>query len=169
MKKYFVKCLPYWWQQSARGDAEFMIYKGESYRHIPELCKKDHELYTFIQQDGAERGYHEKWEDLTPARYFLCSKEVCIDDEFYSQDGVLRNQATTINHGYIYNGGAIRFDQDKCFKIIGMISNETTWLKEGDQLDEDEVKKINVPEWVKELLKLGHERYKIKGPCGHFH
>lgn len=47
------------------------------------------------------------------------------------------------------------------FKILGPISPQAAWVKEGDEFDEDEWRKtdfINRP-----------SIWQIKGPCGHFH
>jgi len=70
-------------------------------------------------------------------------------------------------------------ENDLPFQVIGEISPEATWVKEGDEFDESSVsevwqgtdnvvgtdagpddyyKNLNHPSW-----------FKIKGPCGHFH
>ena len=50
------------------------------------------------------------------------------------------------------------------FKVIGEISPDATWVKEGDEFDESD---IDHGGWVDEDLKT--ILIKIKGPCGHFH
>lgn len=44
--------------------------------------------------------------------------------------------------------------------VIGTVSDEATWVAEGDQFEEDQLSECWIPE-----IKL----IKIKGPCGHFH
>lgn len=75
-----------------------------------------------------------------------------------------------------------------CFKVLGEISPDATWITIGDRVNEEDIKlsyysnsspiaspndKISL-EWFQELQKLGVEKkyspvYKIKGLCGHFH
>lgn len=58
---------------------------------------------------------------------------------------------------------------------IGLISPDATWVKEGDEFDEDEVEEWQYTEkgWYLPLFLSSVRglaiRYKIKGPCGHFH
>lgn len=56
---------------------------------------------------------------------------------------------------------------DGYFKVIGEISPEATWVKEGDEFEEDEIAGlVALSAYDFDSNKLG---YMIKGPCGHFH
>jgi hypothetical protein len=108
-------------------------------------------------------------------KLFLCSRDIQVGDEVQNGDGELckiPNEADLRNakeHGF--------------FKILGEISPEATWVKEGDDFDEEEIEfwdktedhptdKSYLHKWLKEgrvdyVLKYFY--FKILGPCKHFH
>lgn len=54
------------------------------------------------------------------------------------------------------------------FKVLGEISPEATWVKEGDEFEDFQLRKVfenNI--FDKTVFDTGI--YKILGPCGHFH
>ena len=54
-------------------------------------------------------------------------------------------------------------------KRIGQISSDAlSYVKEGMEYEEDQVKRVNVSHRPPQHYKDYHY-YKIKGPCGHFH
>ena len=79
----------------------------------------------------------------------------------------------------------------ECFKVMGLISPEATWVKEGDEFEEDQIKICVDPDnqdnWYVDvpsgkyhdddpippsrdnLYTDGTKIVYIKGPCGHFH
>lgn len=61
-------------------------------------------------------------------------------------------------------GGNEAVDSKNCFKVVGEISPEATWVREGDEFDEDEV----TEPMFKDVGSFKKYCY-IKGPCGHFH
>jgi hypothetical protein len=65
---------------------------------------------------------------------------------------------------------------DQAFKVIGEISPEAIWVKEGDEFDEDEVHVVGENSWgERQSIDLYKETdnpkiyCEIKGPCGYFH
>lgn len=85
--------------------------------------------------------------------------------------------------GFVYNGSALRFKIEFCFKVIGLISPEATWVKKGNEFDEGEIEleyhisapPPNIDYRVRKSYYntvTDNKKYvivKIKGPCGHFH
>lgn len=61
------------------------------------------------------------------------------------------------------------WEKDVTFKVIGAISPEAAWIKEGDEFDETEVHRCFVHENVSTLSHPMKRKVQIKGPCGHFH
>lgn len=70
--------------------------------------------------------------------------------------------------------------QSQLFKVIGPISPEATWVKEGDEFDKTQLlvlewggssirKHINMIDFS--TLKMGttYPKIFVKGLCGHFH
>lgn len=66
--------------------------------------------------------------------------------------------------------------ESECFKIIGEISPEATWVKEGDEFEEKDIKIVGENTWG-ELHPLSSYKStdtpkiycEIKGLCDHFH
>lgn len=69
----------------------------------------------------------------------------------------------------------------ECYKVIGLISPEATWVKEGDEFEEEETVFYLLSTDLKEqemsykqiqaFVGRSHKNVgiKLKGPCGHFH
>jgi hypothetical protein len=80
---------------------------------------------------------------------------------------------------------------NQCYKVIGIVSPDATWIKEGMEFDQDEIEIVPLrtrSEWLYQdrnyqpyerevAIKERYEKYcetapkkvMIKGPCGHFH
>jgi hypothetical protein len=92
----------------------------------------------------------------------LCSRDVSLHEECWlDNEKVIPNQ--------------LHVDlRDKCYKVIGSISPDATWVNENDEFDDGD---ISIWAWDgKEGWLAEHPignykdyRIKIKGPCGHFH
>ena len=72
-----------------------------------------------------------------------------------------KNQETS---GDLHLKVGYNISENDVIKVIGEISPDATWVKEGDEFDESD---IDHGGWVDEDLKT--ILIKIKGPCGHFH
>lgn len=55
---------------------------------------------------------------------------------------------------------------EEVFKVIGPISPDATWVKEGDNFDENQ---LEIPNGEVPIFKGIPNCIKIKGPCGHYH
>lgn len=120
----------------------------------------------------------------------MCSRDIQVGDEYSFEMGK-DDWRKGICHT---EGESKRLKEQGIFKVVGEISPEATWVKEGDEFDEDEVQFkliyeqdyeddsieiVSEEEWLKAKLKdklkmfnfitLYEKIIEIKGPCGHFH
>lgn len=118
-------------------------------------------------------------------KFFLCSRDIQVGDKLqiqqYNGDP---NWCATFNkedfEGHfvcnfidVHDNSEFGVLAKDAIKVIGEISPDATWVKEGDEFDEDE--------WIgwNNMYNQSHDKkfhegvlYKdirIKGPCGHFH
>lgn len=133
MKPYFAKYLP----------VEGEIKKGD------------------IVQWGPFRGpvYAAGGKDIKKLKLFLCSRNIQVGDKV---EWIPFNTSSDVHSAIVDDGNLYHINKLNPFKILGEISPDATWVKEGDEFEEDEIEY-----WP---LKGGTvPAYKIKGPCGHFH
>ena len=124
------------------------------------------------------------WEDITPSdmdaiiahglkpspefrkvKLFLCSRDIKVGDK-YSVDGdvFLEAYKVDIKTFEIIQKGfqkGIVSSSEVPFKVIGEISPEATFVKEGDEFDEDDIEHIN----GRRTAALVLVTIKIKCPC----
>lgn len=123
--------------------------------------------------------------NLRKVKLFLCSRDIQVGDKFFHPhdftNAFIAREDTIDWHSAIGT-----------FKAIGEISPEATWVKEGDEFDEEEVRRkfpgtplpffFSLERWkdiLKETEYLGtkeaHEKsvypyiYMKCPTCGHFH
>lgn len=131
MKKYFSKYLPID-GEIKEGDMFFFegstlpIQKNEfREKQYPLSCDKD---------------------PKQKVKLFLCSKDIQLGDTYYHDEycpypkGEVADSNTKVMnaHMMIANEGE-NYTGDESFKVIGEISPEATWVKEGDTFDEGEI------------------------------
>jgi len=80
-------------------------------------------------------------------KLFLCSRDINYKDKFFFKD----NPTEMINKGgldsddrYWVSDGETLYSKGECFKVIGEISPEAIWVKEGDEFEQNQIK-INYP------------------------
>lgn len=126
------------------------------------------------------------------AKLFLCSRDIQVGDKafwhghlkWYSEDALAellsidRTRLQTLGKNKLWEQEQTR---DELIKVIGEISPEAIWVKEGDEFvaegDGIEVFPIHTHDKVTEEIiyvdeygdKVDIPIYKVKGPCGHFH
>ncbi len=101
------------------------------------------------------------------AKLFLCSRDIEIGDRLYPLEGA-EDQHEGAEMTCLQD--VVVFKKNKAFKVIGEISREATWVKEGDEFDKDEIYLSgHGPNWNDETPLSGKSIAFIKGPCGHFH
>lgn len=110
-------------------------------------------------------------EDCELHKLFLCSRDIKMEDTVsWLVDGKVKSDVLSTQEWIDFA------KESDCFKIIGEISPDATWVKEGDKFDENEVQIMGGNQWG-ELHDLGLYKKSdnvnvvclIKGPCGHFH
>lgn len=127
MKKYFTKYLPIegeikegdWYKSKFRSENKFFHY---------EQWKDDRTTYF---------GNNPKEDVLFKVKLFLCSRDIQVGDEYYNSMGY------KVDH--TWDEEAIQDSKDfpdDIFKVIGEISPDAIWVKEGDEFDEDELEPV---------------------------
>lgn len=86
-------------------------------------------------------------------------KSMLISSDIQIGDKVRYNMAPESEH--VADEECLIMD---CFKVIGEISPEATYVKEGAEFDKDEIDST----WYSST-DCSQRICKIKGPCGHFH
>lgn len=168
MKPYFAKYLP----------VEGEIKDGQMGISI------NNALYTHAEHLGKEYG--------KPVKLFLCSRDIQVGDTVhylydYDIEWVVDKVFKTT-----FKSGSTECPLNVFYKVIGEISPEAKWVKEGDEFDEEETAWRYEPEYDgpefyllkdypiwKKLIKERRGNLRdikyfpkcigIKGPCGHFH
>lgn len=104
------------------------------------------------------------------AKLFLCSRDIQVGDKYFHDDfypypvGDIADTNTKVMnaHMMVSNEGE-DYEGDWSYKVVGEISPEATWVKEGDEFDEDEVSRCFYGK------ECPGGKVKIKGLCGGFH
>ena len=112
-------------------------------------------------------------------KLFLCSRDIQVGDIVQTEGIEEREVKFIAKDGTLFFTNGDDCNPEFCFKVIGEISLEATWVKEGDEFDEDdwritatvfgdyvelEKSALNDTNLDRSGLKI-----EIKGPCGHFH
>lgn len=113
-------------------------------------------------------------------KLFLCSRDIQAGDTFFDNVGRKWENAEECYAKVAREANEKNFEYGKgSYKIIGEISPNAIWVKEGDEFDEEEINKMadlsstfhdNFEPWIEGRENLGYKCVVfIKGPCGHFH
>lgn len=109
--------------------------------------------------------------EMEKPKLFLCSRDIQIGDKYRITGGFADDIEFEFKEGQPKRNSA--------FKIIGEVSKDATWVKEGDEFDEEDWRWVTY-EWDTEII-ISKEKMiginkkevpislQIKGPCGHFH
>jgi len=106
-------------------------------------------------------------ETYKKVKLFFCSRDTQVGDKDVHWDEATTDIVDKLDVKLGKEAGA--------FKVIGEISPEATWVKEGDEFNENEIQRYaklehGIAPWIKDREKVGYECIvQIKGPCGHFH
>ncbi len=168
MKQYFVKLI------QAEGDIKVGDYVKEglspSFHRVME-----HSDIAFINSKNSP---------FQKFKAFICSRDIQVGDKIYVY---YDSKSHRWNNGFYfvtsvkdrieaYKEGTPKdnissIHKDNPIKIVGEISPDAIWVKEGDEFNEDELEKTDEFSGLYHSVYKGErlQRYKIKGPCGHFH
>jgi hypothetical protein len=151
--------------------------------------------------------YNGDYGDATPTylkkvKMFLCSRDIQVGDKVCDNDDtslfieIIRVEDDKLflssEHFPSLLPEGLFVYKNNVFKTIGEISSGATWVKEGDEFDEDEIQRDVLTKWYageddyteychhhpkgdKKFILPSDEEYitespiKIKGPCGYLH
>ncbi len=66
----------------------------------------------------------------------------------YIVDEIYQDMDSENNFHTMIKGGNEAVDSKNCFKVVGEISPDATWVREGDEFDEDNIKQTSeIYEW----------------------
>lgn len=111
-------------------------------------------------------------------KLFLCSRDIQVGDKIKDEnDLTVEYELNNISYLNLYKEKELNYH----FKVIGEISPDATWVKEGDEFQKDEIKLLYKSEDNYHLLpydshhkllidanlkvKKGQLIVEIKGPC----
>lgn len=117
-------------------------------------------------------------EEVKLAKLFLCSRDIQVGDNVYNtaQETYFKANQELVD---MLNDPNVEITTN--IKVIGEISPEATWVKEGDEFDDEDINiwawdgedewNFSIEEWLLEEQEHSYEdsKIEIKGPCGHFH
>lgn len=149
-KSYFAKYLP------VEGSKPSQIPVG---KNVPVMknnklqfmqIETADKMHKFMQFDGYRKGIY------LPAKLFLCSRDINFGDEVFGSD--------TPNIKFIWDewgkkGAELANSLHLYMKVIGEISPEAIWVKDGDEFDENEIimyypKKYNKTPFDNGIIKI---------------
>lgn len=170
-KKYFAKYLPV---EGEIQEGDTFLEHGISYRL---LHKRDTEC--IICTLNLEKQFSAVCRNPVKSKLFLCSRDIQIGDTNLQHYDPLTNTKCADEPRSIKNEEDLLYLKDyienveryDCFKVLGEISPEATWVKEGDVFNDDEVCIIYLNPPIEGVVYANKIRQfmGIKGPCGHFH
>ncbi len=101
-------------------------------------------------------------EGMKPAKLFLCSRDIHVGDEYWSE----KQERFITRTEQIQNLRDKKGVEDSGYKVIGEISPYAIWVREGDEFTDDDVDII----YYDRYKNFGDiEVIKIKCPkCGNF-
>jgi hypothetical protein len=125
-----------------------------------------------------------KSDDIIHVKLHLCSRDIKIGDKGLVSKEISHKSTMPILDAYELQA----LKEYGAYKIIGEISPEATWVREGDEFDEDEVRfrimnvnfleEIAIVDNLEQAYEHGYYEAhtdeckiiaEIKGKCGHFH
>lgn len=126
--KYIVKLLPVEGEIFPYEPNKMIFYNGQARR-----MKNDGVLIKPNYHGCKTRFEYYKYVNAKPAKFFLCSREVSMEDMVYTTDEFWPNSKLIKADDLDLNALA------KAYKVIGEISPEAVWVKEGMEFEDDEV------------------------------
>jgi hypothetical protein len=172
-KQFFAEWLP------VEGDSDYVQCWGKA---VCKRSKSNSAIYHLI--DNAEGAppitdFEVKTipQGFKHVKLFLCSRDIQVGDECHYR-GFKGKVGRSIHGKQVWvlddsEGNHLIYadDLDSLFKVVGEISQEATWVKEGDEFDREDLRANGVGvNWSEESHDSGKYKFKIKCPtCNHFH
>ena len=175
MKPYFAKCLE---GEIKEGYLSVDGLKGEFLResHVP---GKEHKVIFFQLPSGEV--YNITSQGSRKTKLVLCSRDIKVGDkDVYT--GILQSEGPEIvkelkdESQLRFMRGVAEANGVSLYKVIGEISPEATWVKEGMEFEESELRMVvkgNFQSWAFDptwdFNKHPLKYILVKGLYGHFH
>lgn len=149
MKKYFVKYLPV---EGEINDGDYWIRNG------------------IVSNEIVAHGIC----DCKRVKLFLCSRDIQVGDECYHTK-YLNLGKWALKEGGIqdcvdWHGENV--DESHLFKVLGEISPEAIWVKEGDEFEEDDIQQATkLYYWKREYTIYDFQKFfdkSLSKTCSHF-
>lgn len=169
-KLYFAKYLP--------GEGEIKVgdkIRSESFGHPPVTVTKiseDGSIYWTDELDLADPmgSYYgvRKEKAQKVGKLFLCSRDIQVGDTVhYKYDHSLKWTVDKV-FDTTFRSGSMESPLNVVYKVIGEISPEAVWIKEGDEFDEEDIYYNSLK--IIRVKGYCHSPIKIKCPtCKKFH
>lgn len=175
MKRYFAKWLPVEGEPIGYGEKYInKIFKltkeGINVKsHIHDTFGK-YLIETRTKRENNDDTFRGRDQYIVKMKLFICSRDLHIGDTVLYPDTLQKVKVKNEAASYKIYG---------CFKVIGEISSEATWVKAGDKFNEDELilgsstneHKIRLD--IRTPIPFGEEYrwiiYVKNASCGHFH
>jgi hypothetical protein len=167
MKPYFAKYFP----------VEGEIRDGNWYFWPIEAPNSAYQYKEEISADW-KKNMGDIFKSLQKVQLFLCSRDLRAGDVVltpFKWDE--RRVESILDEDKVYLVGCSEpILRNEMFKVIGPISPEAEWVKEGDEFEEPELWMLVIgntvywkfdPTW--DFIKYPLNCVLIKGPCGHYH
>ena len=130
MKTYFAKYLPVE-GEIKEGDTHCLNRQGKIINFVTPISDK---IASFANKNG----------DNKPVKLFLCSRDIQVGDKdvWNNTNQVLEGPITDKDLSAInfFKENAPECPDNQYYKVIGEISPDAIWVKEGDEFDRDELK-----------------------------
>lgn len=174
MKKYFAKYLPVE-GEIMNGD---LVYDVEGAYGVVENVNRP---LDFVRVRYEKSFYSDSLKtNLKKVKLFLCSRDIRVGDKVKHLIGKeVEVYKINKNEVLIQDGvNIVHVLKGDLFKVIGEISPNAKWVKEGDEFDKEELccylkAGFNTGSLDNELPFTEEDSsrlyYGIKGSCGHFH
>jgi len=154
--KYFVKYLPVE-GKCKRGEIGWSINNA-----------------TCLYDEGLPEGY------CKPVKLFLCTRDIQVGDKVYAEPDAVKlgesfiiHKLETLDGNYTiaeieyftkFPGNTREWPADNLWKVIGSVSPDAIWVKEGDQFEEEQIKRdILTKEYDSESDEVEYTHYHPKG------
>jgi hypothetical protein len=168
--KYFSKYLPEKGEIKIGLNKPVWDYKQSKVRYFN--IETEEKLATFKEMIGYKNG------NYSEVKLFLCSRDIQIGDKYFRHGSDEEYTSTPLGES---SRGSHGLWSMGTYKVIGEISSEATWVKEGDEFDEyrwiyypgEDMETEYITQEQKDSLGKAKNQYineiALKGPCGHFH
>ncbi len=137
-------------------------------KYLPIIGEIKHHDFYFSYRDGIRYKHKEGLNKMTPedklCKPFLCSRDIQVGDRVRTFERTYPEYVEKITDYTItilQGGHPVEHDINQCYKIIGEISEEATWVKDDDEYDENEVEQISITQLYEDDYYLKEDNTRV--------